>query len=58
MFNNFENLEKKRINVSQTLHMSLAHSWEFIEINGNHALDEYSDRYGKHQQISDILGKI
>ena len=43
LLNNFENSEKKWINVSPTLHMILAHSWELIEINGNYGLGEYSE---------------
>ena len=43
LLKNFENLVKRWINVSPTLHMLLAHAWELIEINGKYGLGEYSE---------------
>ena len=38
----FNNSEIKWINISPTLHMLLASSWEIIEANNNYSLGEYS----------------
>ena len=44
----FENSESKWINISPTVHMLLAHSWELIEINNNYGLGEYSEQGLEH----------
>ena len=43
LLKSFNNSESKWINVSPTLHMLLAHSWELIEINNCCGLGEYSE---------------
>ena len=48
IINCFENSNSKWINVSPTLHMMLAHSWEIIEMNNNKGLGEYSESGLEH----------
>ena len=43
ILNNFNNLETKWINITPTLHMLLAHSWELIEMNNSCGLGECSE---------------
>ena len=43
ILNSFQNSETKWINISPTLHMLLAHSWEIIENHNNTGLGEYSE---------------
>ena len=48
IINCFENSITKWINVSPTLHMLLAHSWEIIEMNKNQGLGDYSETGLEH----------
>ena len=48
IINCFKNSDYKWINVSPTLHMLLAHSWEIIEMNNNKGLGEYSESGLEH----------
>ena len=48
LLNSFQNSESKWINVSPTLHMLLAHSWEVIENNNNCGVGEYSETGLEH----------
>ena len=48
LLNSFQNSESKWINVSPTLHMLLAHSWEVIENNNNCGVGEYSETSLEH----------
>ena len=38
----FDNTDTKWINISQTIHMFIAHSWGLMEINNNCGLSEYN----------------
>ena len=48
ILNKFNNAEIRWINISPTLHMLLAHSWEIIEANNNYSLGEYSESGLEH----------
>ena len=48
LLNSFQNSESKWLNISPTLHMLLAHSWELIEINDNCGLGEFSETGLEH----------
>ena len=53
ILNNFNNSEIHWINISPTLHMLLAHSWELIEKNSNRGLGEYSEGGLEHNNSSE-----
>ena len=48
LLNNFNNNESKWINISPTLHMTLAHAWEIIDMNNTYGLGDYSESGLEH----------